>query len=180
MGRPKKTDGEVTTETKVSEGVPEIQKDGTAGNPPAEGKKRGRPPGSKNGKKTKVPVAKPPKEILDAMALAPISIANVVLMKSKGIVLVMNPESVANIPIAFGAWLESMELEITPGWALLAAYGMAFGTATTMEVPKDAKPRDGANLATELRTVANQLDPKKEDKPNGANVSNGSAEQATA
>ena len=99
-------------------------------------KPRGRPKGSTNKRTVKVQLAP---EVRDQLAIAPLYLAGQIVAQlsrdEQGnpiIELSFPPESLAMVKEAFGAWLESAGLELSPGWALIGAYLLAFGSA----VPK--------------------------------------------
>jgi hypothetical protein len=72
-----------------------------------------------------------PPEVVAGFALAPLMAARgFVKVRTGGLVdLHYTPEACAMVVQSFTAWLDSMEVELSPGWALLASYAMAFGGA---------------------------------------------------
>ena len=90
-------------------------------------------------KRAKVKVPPPPKEVSDFLSEAPLQIIGFSLAlatgptpsdpKKKPIILAYSPEAIDAVHVAFAAWLADHEWELTPGWALLAAYAGALGSA---------------------------------------------------
>jgi len=140
MGGHKKRDEAKTVEEPaearrdVQEGVQESREASgeVPGAPPP--RKRGRPPGSKTrGKAAQLPPLPP--ELAAAMSAMPLLLTSQIVEYATsepgrpGIALRYAPESLAAVAVAFKAWLESLDLDIGPGTALMLAYAMALASA---------------------------------------------------
>lgn len=131
------------------EAIPEVE--GSRIDEPPK-RKRGRPPGSKNKPKdpgataqasapkpdSKVKVDLPP-EVAAMFARMPLMLAGSVAAK-RGVILRFDEESLRQVDATFNAWLKSVDLELTPGWALIGAYSMAMvsGVANAERVAQSA------------------------------------------
>lgn len=124
--------------------APELNREPEA--PPK--RKRGRPPGSKTKNRTPTthaPGERPPPRrtnvrievppaVLEGLATVPFSIATTVVARRTGGVVVLHftEKHTVMVTDSFKAWLASKDVALTPGWALIAAYSMAFGEAFNM------------------------------------------------
>lgn len=113
-------------------------------------KPRGRPKGSKNGAKGKGSKLPPmPEELTAMVAVMPLMLADEASKQLAGVSLKYTPESIKACQEAFKAWLASIDFDLTPGWALVAAYTAAIvvavpaamGEAAALSEAKRTEPR---------------------------------------
>ena len=86
-----------------------------------------------------------PDELVAVLATAPLIIGGQVVMAvSHGQIIMHFPSESRDVVIpAFKAWLASIDVELSPGWALLLAYALAFALAMPDSVAQGraAKPQ---------------------------------------
>ena len=86
-----------------------------------------------------------PQELVGFASILPLVLADQALQLATrkpgidAIRLEYSPEALAAVSVAFKAWLASLDMELTPGWALIAAYSMAITSAVPSAIAQAAE-----------------------------------------
>lgn len=111
--------------------------DDSDGDGPKVRKRTGRPP------KQKVHVELPD-EILRQLALAPLITVSAVAGRVAGVALAYSPEALEGCVKAFKTYASTFDVALTPGWALVASYAVAAGSAQLVAIPPAEPPASAA------------------------------------
>ena len=129
-------------EADKGESEPDAAKAGEAGEPRVKRQYKKRAP------KVRLELKLPPELVAQASAVPLVIAGQVVAIATDGqVALEFPPEALAIVATAAKAWLDSLGVDLSPGWALLAAYAMAFGMAAPRAVAQAKRASDAADKA---------------------------------